>query len=141
MSPLTSQEKTDLVRQHEAHTQGSTKIWPTLFGSLNYTDGIRCIEETCGAHWLTALVESHQPAINKNHPNTAHFQVWQIARNGEGGVCITAWSDTPGSVDDKFGPASILMAKQDVEYTDFPEELMPYEFWVESGTMLMKAEH
>ena len=140
MPTLTSQDRADLVRQHEAYTQGSTNMWPTLFGNLIYTDGIRCIEDTCGAHWLTALVESHQPAINKNHPNTAHFQVWLMERHGEGGVRITAWSDTPGSTEGPE-PDSILMAEQDVEYTDFPEELMPYEFWVESGTMLMKAEH
>lgn len=116
------------VREYARHAIGSETIYKHWLG-LRYTDGIKFLAETCGAYWLIDAVASHQPMISES------FQVWRLApclSKGRQRWALEAWSDTP----DK----SKRLARQVIEYTDFPKDLMPFEWWVEHGTMLMKEE-
>lgn len=47
---------------------------------------------------------------------------------------VQAWSDEPDSA------GSVLLYEQAIDATDFPERMMPFEFWLEDDTMLLKEE-
>lgn len=132
---LSSARKAQLVREYQAQTTG-TGGWHKNWLGLVYTDGIKFVADVCEAHWLIDLVASHQPEIRKAHDELRTFQVWLIKPaegDVQGGFIAEAWSDTPEN--------STLLARQLCEYTDFPPELMPFEFWVEGDVMLLKEEH
>ena len=126
-------EKTDkagLVEDYIRHTMGTENHYLHWDRRFKYTDGVKYVADTCGAHWLIDAIASHQPAIIKK--GGSRFQVWQFEVKGSK-YLLSGWTDTPG--------CSSLLAKQTIEYTDFPAELMPFEFWVESGVLLLPAEH
>lgn len=126
-------EKTDkagLVEDYIRHTMGTENHYRHWSNFINYTDGAKYVADTCGAHWLIDVIASHQPAISKK--GGCRFQVWQFeAKNDK--YLLSGWTDNPG--------CSNMLAKQEIEYTDFPAELMPFIMWVESGVLLLPAEH
>jgi hypothetical protein len=79
-----------------------------LMKRLIYTDGIKYLAERAGAYWLIDLIASHQPAIRKCE--RPEFQSWKLVRNESGNGCKITCDDGDG----------LIMAEQDVEYTDFP---------------------
>lgn len=131
-------DKVKTVRDYIAHTTGTEHHWGhPLMRSFRYTDGVKFIADTCGAHWLIDLIASHQlkPKVRRER-----FQVWVLKpetfrKDGElvQGWVAEAWTDTPGE--------SKRIVRQTLEYTDFPAELMPFTLWVESGVLLLPAEH
>lgn len=150
---LTGSEKASIVRDYCRQTTGSEEWFSHAFGPLVYTSGIQFLAETCGAYWLIDLVASHQPDIRRKMEkhDLRPFQVWRLrwipdVVNADGTVesvkwIIDAWSDTPEAPASDDGPASVLLAKQEIGYSDFPESLSPFEFWVEDATALLKEEH
>lgn len=129
--------KAKAVREHMAHTTG-TYQWHKHWLGLIYTDGIEFVAKTCEAYWLIDLVASHQPEIRKRWPNDHDFQVWNLTKienDRQFEWLAEAWTDTP------FSEGSFKLASQRIPYSDFPDELSPFEFWVEGGTMLLKQEH
>ena len=126
---MTTVEIVSEVKNHAAHTAG-TENWHKHWLGVLYTDGIKHLADTCGAYWLIDAVASHQPKIRKKEGR--EFQVWRLAQRGEGWR-LDCWSDTP----DK----STLLCKQDIKFSDFPEELAPFEFWCIDGTVLLKEEY
>ena len=133
---LTDNEKANAVRDYASQTSGSERFYrDPLMAGLVYTDGIKFMADTCGAHWLLNVVASHQPAMR--YPE---FQVWRLLPLGTHGVRVEAWSDKPEAPASEDGPASVLYASQDIDYSDFPRELLPFEFWVENRTIMLKEE-
>lgn len=152
---------TETVRAYEAQTTCSAEWFKHPFG-LVYTSGIKFVAETCEAYWLIDLVASHQPTIRaklKQH-DLSGFQVWRLwILTGGCPTCrvwadgcktcggqvdpwiIDAWSDTPEHKGGEDGPASVLLARQVIGFSSFPEALAPFEFWVEGDTALLKGEH
>lgn len=132
---LTDAEKADAVREHERQTTGSNQLHRHPLG-ITYTDGVRFLAETCGAFWLIDAVASHQPPIRrKKGADAASFQVWRLEPERQeetDGWALSAWTDTP--------KMSQRLAYQWIEFSDFPRELAPFEFYCESGTMLLKGE-
>jgi len=142
-------EKCEAVRDYARHTTGSEQVHRNWTKSLVYTDGIKFLADTCEAHWLIDLVASHQTGIRRAlaRLRKRDFQVWRLAgwkipggeKAGEqwgpddhDDAVITAWEDTPYE--------SRMLVRQSIPVTDFPDDLMPFEFWVENGTMLLKEE-
>jgi len=148
---ITDAEKINLVREYARHTIGSEQIHRHPLGML-FTDGMMYVAETCGAHWLLDLVVSWQPEIKKKHGRLAYFQVWRLCAPEKDGApwVIDAWSDTPEAPDSEDGPASVLLARQEIGYSDFPRNLCHigvidegargFQFWVENGTAMLKEE-
>lgn len=135
---LTDKEKTEKVKEYAAHTIGSEHIYTGLT-ALEYTDGMKFVAETCGAYWLLIMVDSLQPEVLKvlQEKKLRNFQVWVLKNKlltSEGAVewVLEAWSDLPGD--------SELLTRQTFEFSDFPMELLPFEFWVEYGTAMLKQE-
>ena len=124
------QSKVDRVREYMAQTTGSQDIHEHFFGvypRLFYTDGLDFVAETCGARWLIDAVASHQPALKREE-----FQVWRLSKPAADGEpwLLTAFDDVPGR----------LLIRQEIEYSDFPVNLTPFEFWVENNTAMLKEE-
>ena len=133
---LTDNEKAKAVRGYARKTNG-TERWHLPAGkNLIYTDGIKFLADTCGAYWLIDLVGSYQPQLRNEH-----FQVWRLRPYGNNGIIVDCWSDIPERQADEDGPASIKFCEQIIEYSDFPRELLPFEFWVQHDTMLLKEEY
>ena len=131
---LTGKEKAATVQAYAAHTTGSDAIYDRGIG-LDYTPGMKLVAETCEAYWLIDLVASWQPTIRKKllSLNLRDFQVWRMKKDGDLWV-VDVWTDIPDDDD------SELLVQQDIEFSDFPAELLPFEFWVEHRTAMLKEE-
>ena len=111
---------------------GTTQWYKGTLGLL-FTDGIHFLAEQAGAHWLIDVVASYQPQLNRN-PRLADFQLWQIRRTkgkNPAGVTVTCRGDSDEPP----------VVTQYIPYSDFPESLLPLEWYVEGGVMLLKSEH
>lgn len=125
---MTTAQKVNAVRDHIAHTTGTENYYQDMLG-IKHTDGAQMIAETCGAFWLLDLIASHQAnAKVRREP----FQVWRLSYRPENWLA-EAWDDTPGE--------SNRLARQVIPYSDFPIGLAPFDLWVESGVILLPAEH
>ncbi len=130
-------EKALAVKQYARHTVGSECLHrhPMLI-QFHHTDGIQFMAETCGAHWLIDAVMSWQPEVQGKLSSEGFrdFQVWRFARDykRDEAWILECWSDTPSK--------STLLASQKIEYSDFPQGLAPFEFYVENFTMMLKEE-
>jgi hypothetical protein len=127
---MTVQEKATAVNEYIAQTTGTGDWYRHWAGGLIYTDGVLFVAETCGAHWLIDLIASHQrkPKLRRNP-----FQVWQLTKEKDGTFAARCWDDTPGE--------SNRLVTQKFDYSDFPDDLLPFTLWLESGTLLLPAEH
>jgi len=121
-----------LVRDHIAQTMGTEHYYRAFPPSLKFTDGIKFVADTCQAHWLVTAIASHQRIAI---PPEVGFQVWELAgpKTEDKPWILSCWSDTPGE--------STLLARQEIEYSDFPKELLPFRMWVEGNVLLLPAEH
>ena len=128
---MTVEEKAAAVHEYMGQTTGTGDCYKHGLGGLIYTDGVLFVAETCGAHWLIDLIASWQrkPMIRR----FGNFQVWQLTKERNGEYAARCWTDTPGE--------SKRLVTQRFPYTDFPEELLPFDLWVEYGTLLLPAEH
>ena len=123
------------VREYEAQTTGSVNLHQHWTKRMLYTDGMLYLAETVGAHWLIDLVASHQPEIEKRFLEADHrFQVWEVQHIGEDWE-VSAWTDTPRIEGSK------RLARQVLEFSDFPEELCPFQFYVVDKVAMLKREY
>lgn len=109
------------VRRYAASTAGSTHLYRHWMGHLCHTDGVEFLARIAGAYWLVDLIASHQ---TDERVRAEDFQVWilRTARRGYPAVLATC-EDGNGNV----------VTQQLVEYTDFPEELLPFRLFAERG--------
>ena len=125
----------ELVREYERHANGSETFYKHWLGII-YTDGVNFLAETCGAHWLIDAVASHQPAVRRKlrAMDSRDFQVWRLrkAHAVKPAWVLECWSDTPNQ--------STLLCVQRISYSDFPEDLAPFECYLEEGTLMLKGE-
>ena len=121
-----------LVRDHIAQTMGTEQYYRAYPPHLMFTDGVKVVADACEAHWLVTAIASHQvdPQVRE-----VAFQVWQLAgpKAEDKPWILSCWSDIPGE--------STLLAKQEIEFSDFPKELLPFRMWVEGDVLLLPAEH
>jgi hypothetical protein len=119
-------------------TEGYHKL--TYLKGLVCTDGVKYLAEHAGGgcFWLVDAVASHLPQVLKN-AKLREFQLWRLERtpNTEHGVTLTCRGDTHDKP----------VVTQVIEYSDFPAELMPFEWYVGPGpdgkymVMLLKSEY
>ena len=129
--------KAELVRDYERQTIGSENMHKHPFLPLIHTDGIEFLAETCGAYWLIDAIASYQTSARVRRES---FQVWRLRApaKDEDPWILDCWDDTP---EDKSPTTnSRRLVSQKIPYSDFPRELCPFECWVESGTLMLKAE-
>lgn len=135
MTEATStQRPAQLVKDYIRHTMGTENYYKHWSGLL-YTDGVRFVAQTVGAYWLIDLIASWQI---KKTVQVQPFQVWQLTkeyskRYNRDEWVARCWTDTP----DK----SQCVAVQHIEYSDFPDELLPFKLWMEYGVLILPEEH
>lgn len=120
------------IRDYEANCNGSENVYSHWTRRLVYTDGVKFVADKVGAHWLVDAIASHQmtPKVRAEV-----FQHWTLTKNKKGsGAVLTANDGGKGN-----GPVTV--AKQKIEFTDFP---LPaggtIEFFLEDGVLMLKAE-
>ena len=86
-----------------------------------YTDGIQYLAENAGAYWLIDLVASYQPLTDGR-------QYW-ILKIEDGKYCAEC-QDCEGKI----------LARQVIEYSDFPEHLLPFTCYLQDGVMFLPSE-
>jgi|CXWL01.1.fsa_nt_gi hypothetical protein len=89
---------------------------------IKYTDGIYFLAETAGAFWFIDLIASYQPLDEE-------FQVWTIHKDGQ--FCYVECTD--GN--------DVVLVKQDLDYTDFPEQLMPFQVYLQNNVLMLPSEY
>jgi len=120
-------EQAEAVTNYALQANGSEHIWEHPMMPLKYTDGMKFVASKCEAYWLLDVVGSHQPKLRDEY-----FQVWRLSKPASEGEpwLLCCYDDSPGR----------LLVRQEIEYSDFPEDLTPFEFWVEYGTAMLKQE-
>lgn len=123
----------ELVEEYRRHCNGTNEIRRHTCGaSILVTDGPQLIAETCSAFWLLDLIAAHQtnPRVRREG-----FQLWILThslKHGEAGLRAECWTDTP--------PHGHNIVVQEIEYSDFPRELIPLKLYLEAGTLMLPEE-
>ncbi|MDE2026905.1 MAG: hypothetical protein KGJ11_00010 [Candidatus Omnitrophica bacterium] len=101
---------------------GTTRYFQHWSGRIKYTDGIFFVAEAAEAYWLIDLIASYQPL-------DVNFQVWKLHKEGDfySVECVDG-DDVP-------------VIKQDLDFTDFPEDIMPFEVYVQNGVLFLPSEY
>jgi hypothetical protein len=109
----------DLLSQLSQFT--GTEKYYRIYPKVVLTDGTKYLAETAGCYWLMNLYASHLADID---PNVESFTCLKLNRMGTGAViAIDDGNENP-------------LAKQNIEYTDFPLAsftmygIWSGEFWV-----------
>ena len=110
---------------------GTTNWYKGICGLL-FTDGVKFLAEHAEAFWLIDVVASYQRRLARTE-RLREFQLWQIKRTASNpqGVIVTCRGDSDEEP----------VVTQHIPYSDFPAELLPLEWYVEGGVMLLKSEH
>lgn len=133
------------IRQTLSHYYSAAEYFRHWSG-LVYTDGVKYLADSCGAHWLIDLVASYQP---RPEP----FQIWRLTmlpeEEGEPMAIVEMGEDTnrDGRLvywrNERVGDLSHATVgpaiRQMIEYTDFPlsEGITLY---YENGVLMLRSE-
>ncbi len=92
-----------------AQFYGSEQWYKASFGGVMYTDGVKFLADHAGAYWLIDAVASYQgqPALRGEE-----FQAWRLTVDLEARAAVLVADDGNGNE----------LARQVIEYTDFPLE-------------------
>ena len=116
-----------------------TQEWHRASLGLLFTDGIKFLADSCGAHWLIDLVASYQPRLRRDE-GLREFQLWRLELNERSAVTrrgvmcsviATCRRDT----------GLVPVVKQRIPLSDFPRSLLPFKWYVEGDVMLLPSEH
>ena len=98
-----------------------TEHYYCIYPRVVLTDGTKYLADHAGCYWLMDLYASHLASVD---PSIENFTCLKLNRRGKGADIVIEDGNTQ------------LLAKQQIEYTDFPlENFMFYavwsgEFWV-----------
>jgi len=121
-------EKCRAVNDYIAQTTGTENYYKHPFSKIVYSDGVKFVADTCGAHWLIDIILSWQTSPKVK---VQEFQVWSLDRAGvASSKFIAICEDGNGHV----------VTRQEIDYTDFPAALLPIKFYVENGVLYLPAE-
>jgi len=105
---------------------GSSEFYRHVFGTLQYTEGVKFLADEGGLWWLIDLVASLQSRARKDSA-LREFQLWEL-KVADGEATLTCSRD---SEDEAF--------REEIEYTDC---LLDYvRLYVENRVMLLPSEH
>jgi len=91
-----------------AQFYGSENYYKASFGRVVYTDGVKYLADHAGAYWLVDAVASYQ---GRNLAGE-EFQEWRLTVDLEARAAVLVADDGNGRE----------LARQVIEYTDFPLE-------------------
>lgn len=159
-----TQGKVEAVRTIQNHSRGGTSnYWKTALPDYVMTDGVISVCDAAECHWLVDAILSHQtnPKVmaevmqfwkleerpHKPIPERDSLPVTRIegvyrafidgvlkAETRQGRAILTCTDGDKGS-------GTVELARQDIEYTDFPRELMPFQIWISNKVLLLPEEY
>jgi hypothetical protein len=99
------------IRNILVQQTGSENYWSVFprDSAPKITDGVKTMAELCGAFWLVTAVASWQ---NKERVRQEPFQVWKLVLSPQGDSCAAVLIGEDGNDNE--------IARQEIEYTDFP---------------------
>ena len=100
---------------------GTTKYYPSTFGTLNLTDGVYYLRENANCYWFIDIIESYQPQLKD-----AGFQIWGIKVNADKTAIVYCKEDS------NIKP----IVTQELNFTDFPLE--KFELYCINNVVLLK---
>lgn len=106
---------------------GTENYYKHYSEKITYTDGIKYMAEKFGAYWLIDLIAFRQPTI----PNIKDksFQVWTLKKTAEG---YRVYAEN--------GNGNYLTG-QNLPFTDFPKEEMPFKMYVIDNILMLPTEY
>ena len=99
--------------------------YKTLFISVNLTDGVKYLCESCKCYWLIDIVLSYQ--LSKKVKRES-FQTWTLSRIEDNNFQIVA---TDGN--------ETTLARQDIPFSDFPLDTIKLFFI--NGVIMLTSEY
>jgi hypothetical protein len=105
-----------------------TEHYYRIYPRVVLTDGTKYLADRAGCYWLMDLYASHLASVD---PNIESFTCLKLTKRGLGAEIV---------VEDGYTHA---LAKQQIEYTDFPLESFTFyavwsgEFWV----LMLRSEY
>lgn len=113
-----TEERIRKFKDYVAQCNGSLNFYRHgLVRSLVYTDGVKLLADTFGAHWFVDIVASYQGMAKVQ---ALDFQVWKLEAVGDEEAVVKLEDGNNNEV-----------LRQDVAYTDFPREMLPFSVWAE----------
>lgn len=111
------------VREFARGCNGSEHFYRhMLCKRLLYTDGVKEVATICGAWWLVDAIASY--VATNYEVNRELFQVWTLKVHAVCGRTMLACTN---------GNDDVPVVSQEIPYTDFPSELMPFKLFCEAG--------
>ena len=111
----------DISKSDLAQFTGTTQYFRHWTRKIVYTDGVQYLAERTGAYWLIDLVASYQPLCDER-------QYWTLLLDG-GKYCAVCKDR-----DDR------VLVSQKIEFSDFPEHLLPFTCYLQDGVMFLPSE-
>jgi hypothetical protein len=111
----------DITKSDLAQFIGTTQYFKHWSRRLVYTDGVQYLAEHAGAYWLIDLVASYQPLGDDR-------QYWTLKIENE------KYTAECRDRDNK------VLVRQVIEYSDFPECLLPFTCYFQDGVMFLPSE-
>ena len=105
-----------------------TERYYRLYPNVVLTDGTKYLADSAGCYWLMDVYASHLASVD---PNVERFTSLMLSKKGSGAQIVIEDGNTQ------------LLAKQHVEYTDFPLDTFVFyaawagEFWV----LMLRSEY
>jgi len=105
-----------------------TERYYRLYPNVVLTDGAKYLADTAGCYWLMDVYASHLASVD---PNEESFTCLKLSKMGSGAEIVIEDGNTQ------------LLAKQHVEFTDFPLDTFVFyavwagEFWV----LMLRSEY
>ena len=109
---------------------GSETYYRHSLGQLIYTDGVKYLADTAGAHWLIDVVASHQ---HKPSVSCEPFQLWTLNVRPDKSAVVIMQADTPAP----------RIVTQQIEFSDFPFPFLQL-YACDNGngvTLMLKSEY
>ena len=125
---------TEQIKRSDLQQFTGTEQWYKLaLSKLIYTDGAKYVADRAGAYWLLDLIASHQ---HRRSVSKEGFQEWTLKRT----VCENGHQYEAFMTD---GNSHDVIARQKIEYTDFPFDSIGDEFslWLVDGVILLPTEY
>ena len=119
-----------------AQATGSEMFFKRDYGKyMDYTEGVMNIQRECDMAWFIDLMYSHMPAVIEDYKETEeHFYIVELkVQDHKAKFTITRelYNNTTNDYD------YIIVAEQDIEYTDLPNYNFKFFLGLASDTPLV----
>ena len=109
------------ILEHKRQTCGTEHyyLWSPLFRTVVATDGAKLVADEANTYWLLDAIASWIPEAEVAGES---FQVWTLNHGPDDSVILVCDDGNERE-----------LVRQDIAYSDFPRELLPFKLFVQEG--------